>query len=124
MFVMQEIVIIDDELVFCEFLQLALRLEGYTVHVASGGDEALRLLSRVHPDLILLDLCMPQISGWDVLDHIQQDERLRTVPVVLITALADDITRRNVERRRVDSMLTKPLAVDEILKVVVHHLPA
>lgn len=120
---MREILIIDDECVFCQFLQLALELEGYTVHVAYGGNDALQVLPDLRPDLILLDLCMPQISGWEVLDSIRRDERLCTIPVVLITALADEVTRRTGERKRVEGFLTKPLAVDEIVKVVRQHLP-
>ncbi len=120
---MWEILIVDDEYVFCQFLQLALELEGYTVHVAYGGDDALQVLPDLRPDLILLDLCMPQISGWEVLDSIRRDERLCTIPVVLMTALADEVTRHTGECKRVDSFLTKPLAVDEIIKAVRQHLP-
>ena len=74
------------------------------------------------PDLVFLDLSMPQISGWDILKVIRNDPRLCEIPVVILTANADEDTRRRALQEHVDALLVKPVQLDEILDVLANLL--
>ena len=112
---MSHVLIVEDEEAFREFMRLALSLEGYQVRAVGNGAAALEALQDgAPPDLVVLDLSMPQISGWDVLRFIRQTPALKDVPVLVVTANADEATRRRSLQEQVD-MLVKPVSVDEIL---------
>lgn len=67
----------------------ALRREGYTFLEAPNGRDALDIMRAQHPDVVLLDLMMPLVSGWDVLRERSQDEALREIPVIVVSANRD-----------------------------------
>lgn len=115
---MPKLLVIEDEATFREFMALALNLEGYDVQSVSDGETALEALGDRLPDLVLLDLSMPNLSGWDVLHHIRDAPDLRHLPVVVLTANADEETRRRSAQERVDALLIKPVSLDEILDVL------
>lgn len=120
---MPNILIIEDEATFREFMSLALNMEGYHVESVSSGEAALRVLNEKPPDLVMLDLSMPDVSGWDILQHIRAMPSLSQLPVVVVTANADEDTRRRSHREHVDSLLVKPVSLDEILAVLENLLP-
>src|SRR5207248_2174035 len=86
----KRVLVVDDCLATQEMLTIILEVEGYEVTCARDGQEALRLLgSATPPDVILLDLMMPVVSGWDFLQRRKQDPRLQSIPVVVLSALGD-----------------------------------
>ncbi len=85
----QTILLIEDELPFRQIYRDILRLDGYTVIEAEDGEEALAMLENQHPDLILLDLVMPKVSGFDVLAKIRAIPDLSNTPVVVYSILND-----------------------------------
>ena len=115
---MHRLLIVDDEDSFREFVEMALNIEGYSVFAAGNGQEALTVLQSVHLDLIILDLCMPCVNGWDVLACARRETVNRHTPVLVLTALADAETRRRSMQERIKKLLVKPVSVDEIIDAI------
>ena len=114
------ILLIDDDPAVCEALHRLLSLEGWHVVAASGGEQALEQLQAGEPSLLITDLCMTKISGWDILFH----EKLQrpSLPIFVITALPRSATRD------ADNFATeffeKPIDPDALIAAVRHHLGA
>ena len=89
---MPRILIVDDEVTVRMLLRDVLEMEGYEVDEAEDGPAALGLMAQARPDLVLLDIMMPGMSGIDVLAQVRSDAALRDLPVVLLTAAGDDDT--------------------------------
>ncbi|PSB14063.1 adenylate/guanylate cyclase domain-containing response regulator [filamentous cyanobacterium Phorm 46] len=102
------IMLVDDEPANLILLEELLQLEGYTTVSALSGDEALSLARASRPDLILLDIMMPELDGFDVCDRLRNDKTLQTVPVIFLTALDDDTSRIRGLEIMADDYLTKP----------------
>ncbi len=100
--------LVDDEPDNLTLLQELLKLEGYTTVSALSGSEALSLARAYKPDLILLDIMMPEMDGFDVCDILRKDTALQTVPVIFLTALDDDTSRLRGLEMMADDYLTKP----------------
>lgn len=79
------ILVVDDDPDVLYTVRTILEREGFEVATASGGDDALELLKTQTPDLILLDVMMPDTDGWEVLKEVRNDERLKELPVVMLT---------------------------------------
>ncbi len=100
--------LVDDEPANLTLLEELLRLEGYATVSAESGAEALSLARASRPDLILLDIMMPEMNGFDVCDRLRKDTALQTVPVIFLTALDDDGSRLRGLEMMADDYLTKP----------------
>lgn len=87
---MNKIMIVDDEPGVIGMAKLALQNEGFEVIEASSGKECLKKLKEEKPDLILLDAMMPEIDGWKVCKLIKENEKTRSIPVVMFTVLSGD----------------------------------
>ncbi len=109
------VLIADDDHSIREILAELLEDEGYEVLVASDGDVAISLLERATPCIVLLDLMMPRISGWEVFEHMQSIERLRRIPVCILSAIPDKAPPG------VTCVMGKPLRVDALLRVLDTH---
>jgi DNA-binding response OmpR family regulator len=90
----ERVLLVDDEAPMRAVCRLNLELEGFDVLEAEEGREALALASRERPDLVLLDVMMPSMDGFDVARRLQSDPATRTIPVVFMTALAASDDRR------------------------------
>ena len=115
---MATILVVDDQLEFRFLLEQVLQRAGYDVMTASDGAEAFQKVLHNRPDLILLDVMMPVVDGFGVLDTLKADPELSSVPIVMLTARdqARDLARGH--RRGADVYLTKPLDRDELLLTV------
>ncbi|MEG4338955.1 response regulator [Microcoleus sp. D3_18_C2] len=102
------IMLVDDEPANLTLLEELLHLKGYATVSALSGHEALSLARASRPDLILLDIMMPEMDGFDVCDILRKDTELQTVPVIFLTALDDDISRIKGLEMMADDYLTKP----------------
>lgn len=87
------ILIIDDDVRNTRLLEAQLKAEGYDIMVAFSGEDGLKQIGQRLPDLILLDIMMPGISGFDLAGRIKQDERTKSIPVIMVTALEDRDSR-------------------------------
>ena len=103
------VLVVDDSRLEIDILKRLLTKEGFVVQCAHGGREALTL-AATHPiDVILLDVMMPEMDGFQVCEALRQDERTREIPIILITAKDDMETRIVGMRLGVSEFLTKPV---------------
>ncbi len=102
------ILLVDDEPANLILLEELLYLKGYATVSAASGDEALSIAQADRPDLILLDIMMPDLNGFDVCDRLRKDPTLQTVPVIFLTALDDDTSRIKGLEMMADDYVTKP----------------
>lgn len=116
------ILVVDDTPDTLGFLTRALDHAGMTILVATGGDAALRLLSRITPDLILLDAVMPDLDGFETCRRLKADPALQDIPVIFMTGLSDtqDVVR-GLNAGGVD-YVAKPIVLDELLARIRVHL--
>ncbi len=84
------ILIIDDDPDICEIVKVNLEGAGYDVAVANDGESGLSQAFEIHPDLVILDVLMPGLDGWQVLDRLSTDNRTVRMPVILLTCKGDD----------------------------------
>ena len=108
------ILIADDDVALRSYLDNALRREGFDTALASNGREALDRLATNGVDVLLLDLHMPVLDGLETLRELRADDRLRTLPVILITASADEADRIRGLEGGADDYLAKPVSVKEL----------
>ena len=115
------ILVVDDDPLIRELLGLHLANAGYSVVVAEDAVAAGRCLLRQVPDLMLLDVDMPYMSGLELFSVVAKDERLPRFPVVFLTANADG--RNLAVRRGAAGYLAKPILLPELLHEVARHVP-
>lgn len=107
---------IEDEAEMIDLVRLILGRRGYTILGANGGREGLDLVRRELPDLVLLDLMMPDMDGWDVYHQIKSDELTRDIPVIVITAKAQNIDKiLGLSIAKVEDYIAKPFSPQELL---------
>ncbi len=113
------IVCIEDDPQIIELVRTILGRKGYQVIGAAGGQEGLTLVQVQRPDLILLDLMMPDLDGWEVYRRLKEDPLLAPVPVIVVTARAQDIDRvLGLHVAHVDDYLTKPFTPKQLIDSV------
>ena len=115
---MSKILVVDDEEDVLDVLRLVLAKSGYEVLTATSGMEGLTQAESQLPDLIVLDIMMQQMDGWEVLKLLKLDERTSSIPVVILSARVEPKDKiRGLQEGAID-YVTKPFAVREILTKV------
>ena len=115
----KRVVCIEDEPEMIDLVRLILGRKGFEVIGANGGVEGLDAVRREKPDLVLLDLMMPDMDGWEVYQQIKADPVLRDIPVVVVTAKAQSIDKvLGLHIAKVDDYITKPFGPQELLESV------
>ncbi|MHC1784801.1 MAG: response regulator transcription factor [Anaerolineaceae bacterium] len=113
------IVYIEDDLEMIDLVQLILNRRGYIVKGAEGGIQGCEMVKVEKPDLVLLDLMMPDMDGWDVYHKIKEDENTRNIPVIVITAKAQSIDKvLGLRIAKVDDYICKPFTPQELVTSV------
>lgn len=115
------IVVVDDEPDICSMLRIALKGAGYDVLTASDGEAGKALIEKTKPDLVLLDVKMPKMNGYEVMLAMQKDPKLANIPVVIMTSLTEKSSKGDEEWRKslgVADFLSKPFDANEMLKHV------
>jgi DNA-binding response OmpR family regulator len=113
------ILCIDDEKEIIDLIRLILNRKGYDVAGAIGGEEGLAKARSWKPDLVLLDLMMPDMDGWEVFHRIRADEALTGIPVIVVTARAQSIDRvLGLHVARVDDYISKPFTPQDLVESV------
>lgn len=111
----EKILCIEDEPQMIDLIRLILENRGYQVLGAEGGQRGLEMMRAEQPDLLLLDLMMPEMDGGDVFHHMKEEVELRNIPVIVVTAKAapiDKVLWINVAK--VDDYVTKPFGPSEL----------
>ena len=109
------ILVVDDEPQNIRLLQIRLQADGYAVLAANSGQEALELVQENAPDLILLDIMMPGMNGFEVCQRIRAEEATQFIPVVMVTALLEQEDRIKAIEAGADDFISKPFDSHEVL---------
>ncbi|HVM71400.1 MAG TPA: response regulator [Anaerolineales bacterium] len=113
------ILCIEDEQEMIDLIRLILSRRGFTVLGANSGEEGLKIIREEHPDLILLDLMMPDMDGWEVYQQMKADEATKGIPVIVVTARAQSIDKvLGLHIAKVDDYIAKPFSPQELLNSV------
>ncbi len=104
---MAKILLVEDDVALRDVYSARLQAEGYTIVTASNGEEALAAAVKEMPDLVLLDVMMPRISGFDVLDILRSTPETKAVKVIMMTALSSPEDHARGEKLGVDKYLVK-----------------
>jgi DNA-binding response OmpR family regulator len=111
----RKIVCIEDEREMIDLVKLILSRYGYEVIGADGGRSGLETIRNHKPDLVLLDLMMPDMDGWEVYQQMKADEEMKDIPVVVVTAKAQSIDKvLGLHIAKVDDYITKPFGPEEL----------
>lgn len=113
----KKILIVDDELIITRALARALKNEAYDIQIAENGKKGLDLIRKTAPDLILLDMMMPEMTGLDVLEKMREEQI--DIPVIFMTAYGDHSTEKRARDLGVSCYLTKPFEnIDDLLILI------
>jgi DNA-binding response OmpR family regulator len=112
------ILAVDDEPNILMSIEFILDMEGYEVHTARDGDEALEVAERVRPDLILLDINMPRKDGYEVCRILREREYMSGTKVIMLTAKGQTLEKKKGLEVGADEYVTKPFSADELLSTI------
>lgn len=115
----KKIVYIEDDLEMTYLIKMILERKGYEVVSTNDGMEGFDLIERESPDLVLLDLMMPNIDGWDIYHQIKLNENTNHIPVIIISAKAQPIDKvLGIEIAKVNNYIGKPFKPQELLESI------
>jgi len=115
----KRILCIEDEPEMIDLIRLILGRRGFEVLGAAGGKEGLEKVRQEQPDLVLLDLMMPDMDGWEVYQQMKADDKTKDIPVIVVTAKAQSIDKvLGLHIAKVDDYIAKPFSPQELLNSV------
>jgi len=113
------VVCIEDEPEMIDLIELILNRRNFELVGAVGGREGIETVTRLKPDLVLLDLMMPDVDGWEVYQQMKADPELKSIPVIVVTAKAQSIDKvLGLHIAKVDAYVTKPFGPQELMASV------
>jgi DNA-binding response OmpR family regulator len=114
-----KIVCIEDDPKTIDLVKLILKKEGFEVTGVDNGRDGLSVIEEIRPDLVLLDLMMPDMDGWEVYQSMRANDSMRQVPVIVLTAKAQSIDKvLGLHIAKVDDYITKPFSPGELIQSV------
>jgi len=119
----KKVLVAEDERNVILGVRTCLDAVGYDIEIVEDGDEALNSVRKEHPDLILLDLLMPKVDGFEVLKQLKGDEQTSHIPIIVLTAKAEEESRQRAIDLGADSYMTKPFKPQELWDLLKHYLP-
>ncbi len=114
----KKVLVIEDDPIERQVLLQALKNSGYVSYGAQTGEEGLTLFKKVKPDVVLLDVVLPGIDGWDVLKKIKSGPLSRKVPVIMITAKSENTDKITGYEIGADFYVTKPYNISKLLPII------
>jgi len=115
----KHIIYVEDEPEMIDLVRLILESKGYIVTGASGGRNGINLIKSQKPDLVLLDLMMPDLDGWDVYQQLKSDSSTDDIPVIVVTAKAQAIDKvLGLHIAKVNDYISKPFSPQELIQSV------
>jgi DNA-binding response OmpR family regulator len=121
---MHRILIVDDEPNIVLALELLMKKEGYEVHTVDDGERAVQAAKDLQPDLILLDIMMPKMDGYEVCQRIRSDALLKDVSIIMLTAKGREVEREKGLALGADHYITKPFSTRQVVMKVKEILAA
>jgi excisionase family DNA binding protein len=110
------ILIVDDDARLREFVRVNLEMDGYYVREAANADEGLRVLDEEMPDLVLLDVMMPQVDGWEMLRRVQERHGSDTIPVIMFSGKVDEASAAEARARGAQAFIGKPFDPQQLIE--------
>ncbi len=117
-----KILIIDDSNTNVVLLEAVFSGKGYTVETALSAFEAMNSMEKEIPDVILLDLLMPKISGFDFMENIKSNDKFKDIPVIVISAVSDYDNVQKIKKMGIYDYIKKPVDIEELEEKVEHLL--
>jgi CheY-like chemotaxis protein len=114
----QRILVIEDSAVIRRLIEVCLRAADLQILMREDGPSGLDAVRTDAPDLLILDIGLPGMDGWQVLNHIRSDQATRSLPVVVLTAHAEEESRRRADEGGADAFVTKPFQPNEFRQTV------
>jgi excisionase family DNA binding protein len=118
------VLIVDDDERVREYVRVNLEMEGYSVREAGSAEEGLRVLEEVSPDLVLLDVMMPEVDGWEMLRRVQERHGVGAIPVVMFSGKVDEESAQDARARGAQGFLGKPFDPQQLIEHAKQLLPA
>jgi excisionase family DNA binding protein len=118
------ILIVDDDARLREFIRVNLEMEGYSVREAANAKEGLAVLEEEPPDLILLDVMMPQVDGWEMLRRVQEQHGVGTIPVIMFSGKVDEDSAETATSRGAQGFIGKPFNPQQLIDSTKQLVPA
>jgi CheY-like chemotaxis protein len=116
------ILVADDDPDILSIVSMSLETQGYTVHKATNGREAVDLAREHHPDLILMDMMMPVVSGYEAVGELKADATTKDIVIVGLSAKAMATDMERATDAGIDGYITKPFRIAQVLSVVESYL--
>ena len=113
-----KLLVVEDDPNIVELLSASLRFAGFEVSAVTSGAQAVAVARAAPPDLVVLDIGLPGMDGWEVLDRIRKDETTKSIPVVVLTAHAEEESRRRANEGGADAFVTKPFQPNDFRSTV------
>lgn len=117
-----KILIVEDDITFSSVLKLALKGKGYEVEVANNGVSALEKADKFHPDIIILDVNLPILSGFDVAMRLREKIEFKNTPIIMLTALTQEANIKRGYSVGIDDYLTKPFNIEHLFLKIEKYL--
>jgi excisionase family DNA binding protein len=110
------VLLVDDDAQVRELVRINLEFEGYTVREAGNADEGLEAIDEAKPDLVLLDVMMPQVDGWEMLRLMQERYGAGAIPVVMFSGKLDERAEREATSRGAQAFVGKPFDLQQLIE--------
>ena len=114
----KKILVVDDEPDLLKVVTFRLRKLGYDIIEATDGQKAMDLIREHRPHLILLDLRLPIMDGWEVCRRVKADDQLKYIPIILLTASAGALNSEMTKELKAEDFLVKPFEPEKLLEIV------
>jgi two-component system alkaline phosphatase synthesis response regulator PhoP len=118
----KSIVVADDDPDILSIVAMSLETQGYDVYKATNGREAVDLVRDHHPDLIILDMMMPVMSGYEAIAELKADDSTRGIPIIGLSAKAMATDMERATDVGIDGYITKPFRIAQVLSVIEGYL--
>jgi excisionase family DNA binding protein len=117
------VLVVDDDARLREYVRVNLEVEGYTVREASSAEEGLAALEEESPDLILLDVMMPKVDGWEMLQRVQEKHGVGAIPVIMFSGKVDERSTAEASSRGAQGFIGKPFDPRALIESTKQLLP-
>jgi excisionase family DNA binding protein len=118
------ILIVDDDERLREFIRVNLEMEGYAVREAGSAEEGLEVLEEEPPDLILLDVMMPKVDGWEMLRRVHERHGVGSIPVIMFSGKVEEESMRTATSRGAQGFIGKPFNPQQLIESTKQLVPA
>ncbi len=118
------VLVVDDDDRMREYVRVNLEMEGYSVREAAGAEEGLQVLEESTPDLVLLDVMMPGVDGWEMLRRVQERHGVGSIPVVMFSGQLESEAQREAEERGAQRFVGKPFDLRALIEQTKQIVPA